>query len=58
VRLNPPALAAGGSATREVDLTAFAITSGVTKRFQCWFRDPAGGGAFFNLSDGLEVTFQ
>lgn len=22
---------------------------------QSWYRDPAGGGAFFNLSDGLEV---
>ena len=33
------------------------ITSGSTWNFQAWFRDPAGGGAFFNLSDGLSVTF-
>jgi len=58
VRINPPAVASGGTATREVDLAASAITSGVTKNFQCWFRDPAGGGAFFNTSDGLAVTFQ
>jgi hypothetical protein len=25
--------------------------------FQFWFRDPAAGGATFNLSDALEVTF-
>ena len=29
-----------------------------TVNFQCWYRDPAGGGAFFNLSNGLEIVFQ
>lgn len=29
-----------------------------TWNFQCWFRDPAAGGAAFNLSDGLAITFQ
>lgn len=33
------------------------IEPGDTRRFQCWFRDPAGGGLGFNLSDGLSVTF-
>jgi hypothetical protein len=33
------------------------ITAGSTWNFQAWFRDPAAGGAFFDLSDGLEVTF-
>ena len=33
------------------------ITAGSTWNFQAWFRDPAGGGAAFNLSDGLNVTF-
>ncbi len=33
------------------------ITAGSTWNFQAWFRDPAAGGAFFNLSDGLSVTF-
>ncbi len=28
-----------------------------TWRFQAWYRDPAGGGAGFNLSDGLRITF-
>jgi len=36
---------------------AVAITAGSTWNFQGWFRDPAGGGAGYNLSDGLEVTF-
>jgi len=33
------------------------ITAGSTWNFQAWFRDPAAGGAFFDLSDGLSVTF-
>ena len=36
---------------------ATQITAGSTWNFQNWFRDPAAGGAFFNLSDGLEITF-
>ncbi|TDJ68798.1 MAG: hypothetical protein E2O39_12725 [Planctomycetota bacterium] len=34
------------------------ITAGSTWNFQAWYRDPNAGGAFFNLSDGLQVTFQ
>jgi serine protease AprX len=33
------------------------ISLGETWYFQLWFRDPAGGGAQFNLSDGLAATF-
>jgi hypothetical protein len=33
------------------------ITAGSTWNFQAWYRDPAAGGANFNLSDGLEITF-
>ncbi len=33
------------------------IVPGATFNFQSWFRDSMGGGAQFNLSDGLEVTF-
>jgi hypothetical protein len=39
------------------DLAAGQITAGSTWNFQFWFRDPVAGGASFNLSDGLEVTF-
>jgi hypothetical protein len=54
-RLNPPQLStAGGLASRVVDVSGFA--PGV-QNFQCWFRDPPAGGAFFNTSDGLSVTF-
>jgi len=31
---------------------------GTTLFFQFWFRDLPGGGAYFNLSDGLGVTFE
>ncbi|TDJ75675.1 MAG: hypothetical protein E2O39_03945 [Planctomycetota bacterium] len=33
------------------------IVAGATWNFQAWYRDPAAGPAFFNLSDGLNVVF-
>ena len=33
------------------------VVAGTTFHFQCWFRDPAGGGAGFDLSDGYTITF-
>ncbi len=52
----------GGVMTTAVDLltppTANGqITPGSVWNFQAWFRDPAGGGAGFDLSDAVEVTF-
>ncbi len=48
-----------GGAQRAIDVndTVQPIHAGETWRFQFWYRNPAGGGAGFNLSDGLEVTF-
>ena len=34
------------------------ITAGSSFNFQAWYRDPAAGGAFFNLSDALAITFR
>lgn len=34
-----------------------ALAPGDVRRFQCWFRDPAGGGSGFDFTDGLSVTF-
>jgi len=64
-RLNPPILGDGlGYLTRLVDFTQFpaasgtgAILPGATWRFQWWYRDPAAGAPFFNLSDGVSATF-
>jgi len=61
-RLNPPQVATGsGTSSRYVDLTTIpalgTITVGSTHYFQCWYRNPAGGGAGFNLSNGLGATF-
>ena len=34
------------------------IVNGMTLHFQYWYRDPQAGGAAFNLTDALTVTFQ
>lgn len=34
-----------------------AVLPGATWNFQFWYRDVPAGGAFFNLSDGLRLTF-
>lgn len=57
-----PGLPTGaGVATFTLDFTnpllGGDIPPGKTYHFQNWYRDPAGGGAFFNLSDGLTATF-
>ena len=39
------------------NLPSGPIVSGQTWGFQLWYRDPAAGGANFNSSDGLAVTF-
>ena len=36
--------------------TPGAIATGATRKFQLWYRDPAAGGGFSNLTDGLSVT--
>jgi hypothetical protein len=33
------------------------LVPGATLHFQAWYRDPAGGGDGFNLSDGYSVLF-
>ena len=55
LRISPAGLASGGLALRAVDLPAAGITSPGVRHFQCWFRDPAAGGAGFNTSDALTV---
>ena len=53
--------ASGGALTRAVNNTLppalGAIVPGSTWNFQAWFRDVAGGGAHFNLSNGLRISF-
>jgi hypothetical protein len=64
-RLQPPVLTdQQGDTMLPIDFTmapfnsgAFAVTPFSTWNFQFWFRDPLGGPAGFNFSDGLEVTF-
>lgn len=51
-----------GDASHPLDVNdppgpAGQITAGSSWVFQLWYRDPAGGGAFFNLSDALVATF-
>jgi len=56
-RLLPPRVASDYVATRVLDLPSLGITLRVSHNFQCWFRDPAAGGAMFNTSDGLSIAF-
>ena len=58
----PPQLALGNSLERQLDFAAppaaaGQIDAGSSWNFQAWFRDPAAGGAAFDLSDGLQVLF-
>ena len=39
------------------DLLAAGITAPGPRGFQCYFRDVATGGAGFDSSDALEITF-
>ena len=55
-RILPPDVASGNSVSRQIENTPFV--SGQVVYFQYWFHDPAGGGAFFNTSNALSVTFQ
>lgn len=64
-RLNPSILTGtDGTTSRTIGFTeppASAgpgqIHAGSSWNFQFWYRDPAGGGAFFNLSDAVRLTF-
>jgi len=50
-----------GRMTRAIDWSsAYAthIAPGVTMNFQLWYRDLAGGGAGYNLTDGVEIAFE
>lgn len=58
----PVLAASGGSFHYTPDLGAppsasGTILGGSVWNFQCWYRDPAAGGASFNLSDGISVRF-
>ncbi len=50
-----------GRLSHDVDFQSPPVAStllpGTTWNFQAWFRDPAGGGAGFDSSDGLTITF-
>ncbi len=46
-----------GSVIQQLDLSMGAIPPGADRRFQIWYRNPAGGGAGFNLSDARLVRF-
>jgi hypothetical protein len=61
LRVGPPVFFDGsGTASKQLDMNANPL-SGIqpadTRYFQLWYRDPPGGPAGFNLSNGLEITF-
>jgi hypothetical protein len=60
-RLSPAAPVVRGHSEYELDLNRMPLVGpllpGSTWYFQYWFRDPEGGGAGTNLTDGLRITF-
>jgi len=59
-RLQKIAIEVTGDTDFHVDFTVFPmsqITAGVPWYFQLYYRDPAGGGAGYNTTDALCVTF-
>ena len=57
-RLLPPVVGSANAMGFLVDYsTAPNLVAGTTWHFQAWFRDPAAGGATFNLSDGVTISF-
>ncbi len=61
IRRLPLISTGSGTAAYSVDNTNLPaggeFTPGATWNFQCWYRDPNDGGAAFNYSDGLGLTF-
>ena len=61
-RLSPILTEAGGSLTFATDFAAqggnlaLVQSDAGSVNFQCWYRDPNGGGSLFNLSDALNLT--
>ncbi len=58
-RLGVQQASAGGVMTRLFNFPTApgAPGAGTTAKFQCWYRNVLGGGAGFNLSNGLSATF-
>jgi hypothetical protein len=46
-----------GEAVQQVDYSSIPVSPGQTRDFQFIYRDSAGGGSGFNLSNGLRVVF-
>ena len=61
VKRLPVVFATGGAIDYSIDNTQFpasgSLIAGSTWNFQAWYRDPAGGGSNFNLSDAVRVEF-
>jgi hypothetical protein len=59
VRLPAQFSGMNGIVNRVIDASTLPtpISAGETRNFQFWYRDPAAGGAFFNLSAAAAVEF-
>ncbi|MFT7542982.1 MAG: hypothetical protein ACI9K5_003964, partial [Gammaproteobacteria bacterium] len=57
VRIQLAGHASDNIARVTLDLPSIGVNAPGVNYFQCWFRDPAAGGAEFNTSDALYITF-
>ena len=57
----PVIYASAGSLTHSLDFQSSAVATNLlpstTWNFQAWYRDPAAGGSYFDLSDAVEISF-
>ena len=56
-RCAPVTTSSAGEAAQPLAFGGSPITPGSTWNFQFWYRDPQGGGAAFDLSNGWTATF-
>ena len=59
-RFSPPVVPSGNTVSFNVDFNTFPgnqLASGIEYVWQNWYRDPAAGGANFNLTDAVKLTF-
>ena len=54
---HPVTSGVGGQASETFVPAGYGIIAGSSIAYQYWFRDPAAGGSFFDLSNSVRVQY-